>query len=178
MNINYYQKFIDFFERHELYDKETFDYLKNNTQLFDYRDTDQHGFIGCFYLTKKGILQKINLILPFIDSDITTLINIHEYTHGIIAYKKINSILTENIVNETLPLLYERIYLEENKDNENLREHINNLNRRIINSTDPESKKYKQALSTQDQLLDYYYSGHTSIKDLNKKAKKLIRKQN
>ena len=28
MNIKYYQKFIDFFERHELYDKRLFDYLR------------------------------------------------------------------------------------------------------------------------------------------------------
>lgn len=178
MSSHYYNKFIDFFERHELYDKEIFDYLRAQSILFDYRDIDLRSRIGFFFLAEKGILREINLVLPFIDSDVTTVINIHEYTHGIIACKYINRVIKEDIVSETLPHLYERIYLEENKDNEKLREHISYRNNIIINSTDPQSKKYKQALMVQDQLLDYYYNGHTSIKDLNKKAKKLIRKQN
>ena len=178
MNINYYQKFIDFFERHKLYDKETFDYLREHSILFDYRDTDYHPFMGCFYITKKNKLEKINLIVPYIDNDITASINIHEYTHGIVAYNYMNKPFAEDITIEILPLLYERIYLEENKDNERLERHVTNINKIAEASNSPEIAKYKIALNMQDDLLDYYYSGHTSIKELDKKARKLVKKQN
>lgn len=178
MSTHYYNKFIDFFERHELYNKETFDYLRTHSILFDYRDTDHRPFIGCFYTTKNGKLEKINLVVPYIDSDITTLINIHEYTHAITVFPYMHKSFTEDNACEILPLLYERIYLEENKDNEKLREHITAINKIIKESNNSEITKYKIALNMQNELLDYYNSGHTSIDELNKKAKKLIRKQN
>jgi len=179
MSTHYYNKFINFFERHELYDKRLFEYLRLHSILFDYRDTDHRPFIGCFYTTEKGKLKKINLIVPYIDNDITTLINIHEYTHAITVFPYMHkNFIEDNNACEILPLLYERIYLEENKDNKKLKEHITAINKIIEESNNPEITKYKIALNMQEQLLDYYNSGHTNIRDLNKKAKKLVKKQN
>lgn len=178
MGENYYYKFINFFQRQNLYNKEAFDYFRNNSILFDYLDTDYHPFIGCFYIEQKGILKKINLIVPHINNDITVLINIHEYTHALILYQYINKVFQDDITTEILPLFYERLYLEENKDNIFLQEHINNINKRITESNTQEIIKYKIALDIQNDLLEYYNSSSKDIKKLISKAKKLVKKQN
>lgn len=178
MSPNYYQKFIDFFKRHGLYSQEAFDYLRKNSIQFDYRDTDYHSFIGCFFLTQRDKLTKIDLIVPYINNDITALINIHEYTHGIIAYRYINKRVPEDFTSETLPMLYERIYLEENKDNQALRNHVASINNLIKESNCPDIIRYKIALSMQEELFAYYANGHQNIKELSAKTKKLTRKQN
>ncbi len=178
MNLNYYYKFINFFEKQNLYNKETFDYFRSNSILFNYLDTDYHPFIGCYYTTKNKKVNKINLIVPYIDNDVTTLINIHEYTHAIILYQYMNKIFPEDITTEILPLLYERIYLEENKDNKVLQEHISAINKRIVTSNNSEITKYKIALDIQNNLLEYYNNGHKNIKELHRRIKKLVKKQN
>ena len=71
--MNYSYKFFNFFQRQNLYNEEMFNYFRKNSILFDYRDEDYHPFIGCFYLTKNKKVNKINLVVPFIDSDITVL---------------------------------------------------------------------------------------------------------
>lgn len=48
----------------------------------------------------------------------TMLINIHEITHGIYAYKKLNKKYNPNVGIETLPMLYEKIYILENNSEE------------------------------------------------------------
>ena len=88
---NYYNDFIKFFKKHNLYNEEIFNYIQKNRTLFDYRDEDQRIFIGCYYIcNKQGILQKINICVPFINDPITLLINIHEYIHAIESYKNIS----------------------------------------------------------------------------------------
>ena len=91
MNTNYYNKFINFFKEQNLYNEEMFTYFGNNSILFDYRDEDYHPFIGCFYLTKDNKVTKISLVVPYLNSEVSTLINIHEYTHAIILYKHLNN---------------------------------------------------------------------------------------
>ena len=132
-------------------------------------------FIGCFYLTKNKKVNKITLVVPYIDSDITTVINIHEYIHAIILYNHLNKIYSENDNSEILPMFYERLYFEENKDNESLSEHINILNRRINEGQDSKIIKYKIASDIQKELLNYYNKGHTSLQELNSKVKRLTK---
>ena len=173
--MNYYHKFIDFFQRQNLYNKKMFDYFMNNSILFDYRDEDYHPFIGCFYLTKNKKINKISLVVPYIDSDVTTLINIHEYTHAIILYNHLGKIYEEDISSEALPMFYERLYFEENKDNESLRKHINKLNTKILEGQNPKVLKYRLASDIQNELLNYYNKGHTSLHELNRKVKRLTK---
>lgn len=171
-----YQKFINFFQKHNLYDKEIFDYLRLNSILFDYHDEDTRPFIGCYHILDKDLkLKKIQLCIPFIMDEKTILINIHEYTHGILLYKYLNKKIKINNDCETLPLLMERIYLEENP-NQELKEYIEKLNTKIQKDTSIEAQKYKIALSIQEELLTYYNKTHNFDKVKNK-SKKLYRKQ-
>lgn len=166
-----YTKFIDFFKRHNLYDEKIFNYLRENSVMFDYRDEDSRPFIGCYYTySKDDKLKKISLCVPFIDDDITILINIHEYIHGILMYNKIGYKYKAGIDCEVLPMLYERIFVEETQ-NEKLKEYLKYLNKNILESSNPE---YQLALNVQDELLEEY-NKNKKIKTLNKKIKKLTK---
>ena len=85
--MEYHPKIINFFKEHNLYDEKIFNYLKNNSIMVDYENPEERSFIGCFYiLDQRNILRKIKLNLAYVMNEETTLINIHELTHGIENY--------------------------------------------------------------------------------------------
>lgn len=169
----YYEKFINFFQNLGLYDEQAFNYLRKNSILFDYIDEDQRDMIGYYYFfNNERKLSQINLYVPFINNEKTLLINIHEYTHGLMLYKYLGKKYKQPNYCEVLPILLEKIYIEENP-NEELYKFENNLNRRI---TSESSFEYKIALKLQDELYNYY-NKEKSINKINKKIKKLTRKE-
>lgn len=173
MTTNYYNEFINFFKKHNLYNKEIFDYINSNSIKFDYRDDEKRPFIGCYYIcNKRDILQKINICVPFIDSPITLLINIHEYIHAIELYKRIGKKYEQKETEETLPILYELLYFEENPSKE-LEHHLIYLNSKINNDS---KESYKIALSIKNELLKYYKEANPNLTKLQRKAKKLSKK--
>ena len=61
---NSYIKFINFFKEHKLYDEEIFTYLRENSIMFDYLDTDQRPLVGTYYtFDKRQMLNKIILYI-------------------------------------------------------------------------------------------------------------------
>lgn len=172
---NPYIEFINFFKNHNLYNENMFNYLRNNSIQFDYLDEEKRPYIGYHYITdKNSILTKIILYVPYIDNQKTILINIHEYIHGIILYNNLEKKFKQGTDSEILPLLYERLYLTENKDKE-IENFLNYLNNRI--SEDPLNLiQYKIALEVQQQMLSYYQEKNPNFTELQKKAKKIARK--
>lgn len=169
----YYKDFIDFFKKHNLYEEKMFDYIRRNSTLFDYRNEEQRIFIGCFYIcNKQNILQKIKLCVPIINSQITTLINIHEYLHAIELYNKIGKKYQNSDTEEVLPMLYELLYFLDNPSKE-LENHLIYLNTRIKDDT---KESYKIALSIEKELLKYYKEKNPNLKKLQRQAKKLTKK--
>ena len=166
----YYNNFISFFKKHNLYNEEMFKYIQNNRTLFDYRDEEKRIFIGCYYIcNKQGILQKINVCVPFIDNQITMLINIHEYIHAIELYKNIGKKYQQKDTEETLPMLYEQLYYLENPYKE-LERYLIELNNKITKNS---SKSYQIALLIQEELLSYYQKTNPTFRKLQTKVKKL-----
>lgn len=171
MNV-YYTKFIDFFKKHNLYDEKVFGYLRQNSIMFDYRDEDARIFMGCNWTIRdSNYLEKINLVLPFFDNDLTILINIHEYTHGIMSYKYLGKKLKIGNDMEMLPMLYERLYFLENPTSELVR--YEEMYDKTI-SSDSEIK-YILGLKYRDELIEKYNKGYDFNK-LDKYAKKLARR--
>lgn len=169
---NLYTEFINFFKKHNLYDEEMFNYIRNNSILIDYREIDKRIFIGCYYISDNdGILRQIKICVPIINNQITTLINIHEYIHAITLYKYLNKKGTIEKEDETLPMLFELLYVLENPNKE-LHEYLNTINNSIQNGP----SKYRIALAVQHELLEYYQKKNPSLKKLQHKAKKLSRK--
>jgi len=165
----YPEHLILFFKKHNLYNKEMFDYLSKNTTIIDYEYEEQRIFIGCFYtFDKNGILKSIHLVLPYQYDEITTLICIHELIHGIELYKKLNK--KAKITNdcEVLPILYEKIYVEEIKTKK-----IYEYQQYLDNLISKDSEKYYIALSIRDELYKEY---NYDMKKIKKKSIKLIKK--
>lgn len=99
MKENYYKKFIRFLKEHNLYDAEALEYLRNNGVFFDFLEEENRDFIGCRYiLDKNKKLQKIQICAPFIRDEKTILINIHEFTHGLMLYKYLGKKLKQEMI--------------------------------------------------------------------------------
>ena len=161
---------IEFFKRHNLYEKEMFDYFSKNSTMIDYDDEEQRIFIGTFYGVNKNNnkLVYIHLNIPYVYDDKTMLISIHEFIHAILLYKNINKKLKLDISYESLPMLYESIYINE-KNNKNLLEYRNYLDSLIT----PNEKAYMFGLTVRDEL---YHNYNYNIDKMNKLVKKLVKK--
>jgi len=169
----YYEEYINFLKKHNIYNKEILNYQKYHTYIVDYRDEDERKLIGCSFITSKyNILKQINLCIPTLNSKIAILINIHEYIHLLTKYKYLNKKfkLTDNI--EILPILYETLYVLETND-EALTNYYNKLNETIKKDS---QKKYQIALIVKEELLNYYNENSPTYKKLEHKAKKLTKK--
>lgn len=168
--MNYNKNLIEFFKRHNMYDEEIFNYLQKNSIMIDYNDPEQKDFVGCFYiLDKNDILKDLKLSLPYVNNEKTMLISIHEITHGIENYMKIGKKFIKDITIESLPLLYEKLYIIENPSEELIKysEYLDKL------ITDECDKEYKFALAIRDELIKKYTY---NMKKTSKLVKKLSRK--
>lgn len=166
-----YNKFISFLKRHNLYDQEIFNYFWDEAIFFDYRDEWKRSFIGCFYLFDNvHHLKKMRVFVPFINDDITILINIHEYVHLFMLYRKLGKRVKIGDDVEILAMYYERIYLLENPTQE-LSEYLMYLNQCIDLDKD---LKYTIGLNVCEELLNSCYN--YNITKLYRKTKKLIKK--
>ncbi|MBQ6538952.1 MAG: hypothetical protein IJL76_01590 [Bacilli bacterium] len=169
----YYKKFIEFLKTHNIYDEEIVKYFNNNSTRFDYLEEEYRPFIGVYYMTEGDILTKVKPMVPFINSDKTVLINIHEYIHLYLIYNKINkpvNIMTRD--REVLPIFYEKVFVKENPSLELLKYH-EHLNESIYNEGQDE---YLLALKLSNELIDSYEND--DIKKLNHKVKRLVLKDN
>lgn len=173
MNI-YYEKYINFLKKHNLYNENILNYMKLYSTYFDYREEEKRDFIGCFYMQdKKNRINKIKAFVPHIDSDITVLINIHEYIHLFILYHHIGKRYQRDKDEEILPMFYELLYYIENPTKE-LEIKITNLNNEIKENS---PLQYKIALQSRNEILKYYQKENPNFKQLQEKAKKLSKKK-
>ena len=170
MENNYYEKYINFLKKYNLYNEEIIKYIRRNSTPIDYLEEELRCLIGCYYTYDKNKrLKKINITVPYFKSEITTLINIHEYIHVYIAYPYLYKKYKITKEEEMLALLYEQLYYLDNQT-PYLKEAIDILNRQILTS---EKTEYKIALQYKQELLNYYTNEKPTFKKLQRKAKKL-----
>lgn len=162
------ENLIAFFKKHNLYDKAMFDYLSSHTEMIDYKDEKQRCFIGCFYKFNKNILTDIRLNIPYVYDEITMLISIHEIIHAIILYKKLNKKAKISDDCEVLPILYEKIYVEENSS-----ETLKKYQQKLDNLIDKNDQKYFIALAVREELYQNY---NYDINKMKKISKRLVKK--
>ncbi len=159
-------KFILFLKKYNLYNEEIFNYIESRTKRFDYSDISL-SFFGCFpILDDNNRLIDIRMCVPYIDSDITRSINIHEYIHLLDLYYKLNTKYIESNMSELLPVFYEFVYLYSIHNKEYLdfyKEHINNKNNylKIIieifdnnGCIDMEDNKYKELIDSVKEVTE------------------------
>ena len=142
-----------FFKEHKLFDEKMFKYLENQSTMVDYDDPDQRCFVGCFYiLDRTGTkLTDIRLNLPYVNSEETMLISIHELTHAIFNYPKIGKKFKKDITIEVLPLLYEKIYAEEHPS-----KWLQAYLHRLDGMTHEKCPEYAYGLAAREKLYEIY----------------------
>lgn len=167
--MTYYKKFIEFLKKHKLYDKDSFIFISNCATNIDYNNEEERDFIGCYYnVDENNTITNFKVYVPKIIDNNTLLINIHEYIHAFILYKNLNKECEIGLEKESLPLMYEKIFVIEDEEitliryEKSLRETINEIN----------SEEYIIGKKIAEELI-YKYD---NIDILNKKAKELVRK--
>lgn len=172
MEESYYTKFINFFKNYGLYDEKMFNYIWRHSVFYNDLETECNDCTGIYYIFDKNKkLLKFNLIVPYIDNEKTLFINIHEYMHAIYAYYNLGQKIIIDETTEVLSLLFENLYLDEFYS-KSLDEYKNKLN--IIRNNSCE-EKYIVGLKIADELL-INYKKNLSLKELNKKSKRLLKK--
>ena len=167
--MNFDHNLISFFKKHNLYNEEMFNYFQKNSTMIDYEDDEQRCFIGCFYIYgEKNILKSIHLNIPFVYNEITMLISIHEIVHAIELYPYLNKKVKIKDTREILPMLYEKIYVDERQD-----ETLYKYQKYLDSTIDKKDTSYYIALSVREELLKNY---NYDINKMKKLSKKLARK--
>lgn len=167
-----YNEFLNFFKKHGLYDKNIFQYIQENKVTFDYYDEERNHKTGYYPTIRNGILTDVTIYVPFINNKKTLLINIYVYMHAIQLCNKLGKKIENIDNNETLSMLYQKIYLQENP-NQELEKY---LLKQDEYTKENGKEKYKLALKVQNELLKYYNEESPTFKQMQKKAKRLTRK--
>jgi len=156
--MNYYNKFIFFLKRHNIYDKNKYEYLLSNTTFID--TDDEVEYIGCYYTKNEyNYITGINLVIPNLDDDVCVMIAIHEYIHGYIMYDKLNKQYSMKASEEVLPMFYEYLYYLENQSDELEKYRIS-----TIDNIEKENKfKYVLGLTMQNELSLIYKHDFNSL---------------
>ena len=153
-------KLIDFFKKHKLYNPEMFNYFEEHSTMIDSNYSEERMATGCAYLIDKntGILKDIHLNLPYVSSEETMLDSIHELTHAIFTYSKIGKKFKRDITIETLPLLYEKIYIMENSSPRMVA-----YGHRLDEIVTEEYPEYAFALKAREELYSKYHQNPEEI---------------
>lgn len=151
-------KLIDFFKKHRLYDEEMFKYFEEHSTMIDGDYDDERMITGCAYLVDKntGILKGLHINLPYIKPNAVDeemmLDSIHELAHAIFTYPKIGKKFKRDITIETLPLLYEKLYIMENPSPKSIA-----YGHRLDDTITDKYPEYDFALKARDELYSKYH---------------------
>lgn len=106
--------FLNFLQKHNIYNKEVLEYFYNNSTFVNYKDENEREFIGCYPKVENSILTKVKICVPKIEDDISASINLHEYIHLLTLFNKLNKEYEEMSHEEVLPIFYELVFMNEN----------------------------------------------------------------
>ena len=164
--------FYEFINMHNIYDKNVYDYYIKHSDRFDYYNEDflRNGIRCNYFVDSSGILKEIRPFVPNIVDDETTLVNIHEYVHTLLAYDMLNKRFKLDDDCEILPIFYEKLFVLES-DNEGLNRYEEFLDRAVLEGND---KKYLMAVNMFSELLNTY--DYNQINEMKKRTKRLIKK--
>ena len=168
--MKYHYKITNFFKKHNIYDEEMFNYFSQNSTMIDYDIEEYRGFVGCWpNINKQNILIGFHVNTPYYKDDKTALITVHELIHAKLCYDKIGYFYKKSITDETLPFLYEKLYLLENysPELEKYQEYLDSLiDENRVNA-------YLFALKNRDYLLSKY---NYNFKEMQRLTKRLSKK--
>ena len=168
--MKFHPNLINFFKRHNLYNKEMFTYFEHHSTMLDSNFLDERMLRCCAYQIdgKTGILQGIHLNIPYVKDEETMLDSIHELTHVIFVYPMLGKKFKKDKTIEVLPLLYEKLYILENPTKKLIEygKHLDSL----VGQDDYE---YKLGLDIRDELIEKYdYNPRKTVRMVKKISRK------
>lgn len=150
-----YDEFISFLKRYDLYNKKIIDNFFNSAFRYSYKTTDDMNFSECIYIIDdNNVLVKIRACIPYINDYKTLLINIHEYVHYYMMYKKLGKEVIIGRNCELLPMVYEKLFILE-KNSKELNDYDKLLMKQTEEDNDPD---YIYALENRDKVVHFLYS--------------------
>ncbi len=145
-------EFISFLKNYNLYNKEIVDSFFGDSFRYNYENDRDIIFSECIYIiNNEDILVKIRACIPYINDYKTMLINIHEYVHYYMLYKKIGKKVIIGRNCELLPVAYEKLFIME-KNIQELYDYDDFLTKNILCNNDP---NYLYALENRDRIVNY-----------------------
>lgn len=175
----FHPKIVEFFKKHNLYDREMFGYLYSECQFVDYYDHDVNFMVGCPPKTNKytNKIEGFSLVLPYAWDERTILVSIHELAHAIYWYKKMGQKYNkakDEIEVELFPMLVERTYVEENLT-KGLASYEAFLDGTIDSNDAPQ---YRFAIESRDQFSSSDIEDFVKLDKATKKLARRWRRQN
>lgn len=158
--MTYFDKFIDFITRHNLYENKSFIAISNKTTNIDYYNEEARDFIGCFYKVENEIIADFKVCVPEIISEETLLINIHEYVHALIIYNSLGKKEDIGLEKEVLPMMYEEMYVVES-DEISIKKYLKDQ-KEMINEMN--SDEYTIGSKIKDEIMYIYPDLKTQLK--------------
>lgn len=148
-----YNEFISFLKSYNLYNKEIVKNFFKTAFMYDYINDEDIIFNMCIYvINNDNVLIDLKPCVPYINNYKTMLINIHEYVHYYIMYKKLGKKIVIGRNCELLPMLYEKIFIMEKNDKE-LNDYDEELTNIIKREKNPD---YIYALENREKLLNLF----------------------
>lgn len=167
IKMTYFNKFIDFITRHNLYENKSFIAISNKTTNIDYHNEEARNFIGCFYKVENEIITDFKVCVPKIIDEKTLLINIHEYIHALIIYNSLGKKEDIGLEKETLPMMYEEMYAVESEEI-SIKKYLKEQ-QEMINEMN--SDEYTIGSKIKDEIIYLYSDLETQLKYAKKLAK-------
>ena len=112
-----YSNYKNFLIKHQLFDNNTFNYIKNNSVLVDFKSLEDYNSYGCStVLDERGRLVQVIPCVPFLNDDISIAINVFVYVEALILISLIGRKIDNKYIDRKWPFIFFKLYLLENKD--------------------------------------------------------------
>ena len=166
--MNYYNKFLDFLRKNNLYNQKSFAFISYHTTNIDYNEEtkDQIGYT--YTKNNEDKIIDFKICVPTIEDEKTLIINIRNYIYALFLYEMLGKKEKIGEVQEAIALFYERLYIlvEEfsiKEYNKFLAEEINERN----------DENFTKGAKLSIELLNYY---DESIEKLTNRASAMTKK--
>lgn len=167
--MNYYNKFLEFLQKNNLYNQKSFAFISYHTTNIDYSEETKEQIGYTYTKNNEDKIIDFKICVPTIEDEKTLIINIRNYIYALFLYEMLGKKEEIGEVQEAIALLYERLYIVEQEFiikeyNKFLLEEINERN----------EENFTRGAKLSLELLNYY---DENIEKLTNRANVMAKKR-
>lgn len=166
--MNYYNKFLEFLQKNNLYNQKSFAFISYHTTNIDYSEETKEQIGYTYTKNNEDKIIDFKICVPTIEDEKTLIINIRNFIYALFLYEMLGKKEEIGEVQEAIALLYEKLYIVEQEFS--LKEY-NKFLAEEINERNEENFTRDAKLSL--ALLNYY---DESIEKLTNRANVMTKK--